>query len=54
MYFVIFNDEVHGMTTENFDNFDDAIEYWNDYADTPTCTGGVFFDAETSEVIWSF
>ena len=54
MYFVIFNDEVHGMNVENFDNFDDAMEYWNAYADTPTCLNGTLFDATTSEVIWQF
>lgn len=54
MYFVIFNDEVQGMTSECFDSFDEAVEYWNEYADTPTCKAGSLFDSETSEVIWSF
>lgn len=54
MYFVIFNDEVQGMSNESFETFEEAAEYWQQYADTPTCVGGVLFDAEASETIWSF
>lgn len=54
MYIVIFNDSVHGMVTEFFDNFSSAIEFWNDYADTPSCINGTLYDAQRSEIIFQF
>lgn len=54
MYTVIFNDSVHGMEVQYFEDFDSAAEYWNEYADTPTCTAGSLTDLETGEVIWQF
>lgn len=54
MFTVIFNDSIHGMEAQYFEDFDSAVEYWNEYADTPTCIGGTLFDADTSEVIWQF
>ena len=54
MYMVAFNDKDHGMNVEYFEDFDSAAEYWNEYADTPTCIGGTLFDADASEVIWQF
>ena len=53
-YRVSFTDEIHGVTTEDFTTFDDAAEYWQDYADTPTCVSGCLIDLENDEVIWSF
>ena len=35
-------------------NFDEAVEYWNLYADTPTCYAGRLKDLETNETIWEF
>lgn len=54
MYIVIFNDEAQGMNVEYFDSFEEAVEYWDTYADTPTCKAGLLFDAKESEVIWKF
>lgn len=54
MYRVIFNDSVHGTQCQEFEEFEMAAEYWNEYADTPTCIGGTLFDANASEVIWQF
>ena len=50
MYRVMFNDSVHGTQCEEFKEFD----YWNEYADTPTCTAGSLTDLETGEVLWQF
>lgn len=54
MYRIIFNDSVHGMTTEMFDTFDSAAEYWNEYADTETCESGILCDLSNDEIIWEF
>lgn len=54
MFRVIFDDEVHGISTEEFNTFDEAMEYWNSYADTPTCVHGELIDLNNNEMIWSF
>lgn len=54
MYKVIFIDDNHGMIIETFETFDEAVEYWNEYADTPSCTKGVLYDTEASEIVWEF
>ena len=48
MYRVMFNDSVHGTQCEEFEEFEMAAEYWNEYADTPTCTAGSLTDLEKS------
>ena len=53
-YFVLFNDEAQGANVEWFETFEEAVEYWDAYADTPTCTGGLLFDVEESDVVWKF
>jgi len=50
----MFNDSVHGTQCEEFEEFEMAAEYWNEYADTPTCTAGSLTDLETGEVLWQF
>lgn len=54
MYQVIFCDEIHDTQIAQFEDFDSATEYWNDYADTPTCFAGELKDLETGEIIWEF
>ena len=54
MYNIHFVDTEHGENDELFDTYDDAMEYWNEYADTPTCVAGILSDTETGEVIWRF
>ena len=54
MYEVVFEDSLHGAIDEKFDTFDEAMEFWNSYADTPSCTAGELSDTETGEVIWTF
>lgn len=54
MYEVIFTDSEHGVNVESFNTFDEAAEYWNEYADTPTCVAGSLLDRSNGEVIWRF
>lgn len=54
MYQVIFCDEIHDTQVVQFENFDSAAEYWNDYADTPTCFAGELKDLDSGEIIWEF
>lgn len=51
---VIFCDEAHDTQIAHFDTFKDAMEYWNDYADTPTCFAGEIKDLLTGEIIYDF
>lgn len=51
---VIFEDEVHGIHINHFDEFADAQEFWDFYADTPTCVAGEMLDLDNDEVIWEF
>ena len=51
---VIFCDEMHGVHINHFDEFEEAQEYWNDYADAPTYVAGEMIDLDTAEVIWEF
>lgn len=53
-YIVIFKDSVFGFQVEEFPTFDEAIKYWDDYADTETCVAGRLIDTETDEIVWSF
>jgi len=54
MYNVRFVDTAHGEIEENFDSYDAAMEYWNDYADTETCVAGRLIDLNNGEIIWQF
>lgn len=54
MYEVIFDDATHGEVTEQFDTFNEAVEFWQSYADTETCEAGELVDRTTGEIIWSF
>ena len=54
MYNVRFVDTVHGENEENFDTYEAAMEYWNDYADAETCVAGWMTDLNNGEVIWQF
>lgn len=54
MYIVTFIDKVHGGSFEEFSDFPAAQEYWDSYADTPTCIFGEMKDGDTGEVIWEF
>lgn len=54
MYQVIFCDEVHDTQVAQFESFEEAVEYWNMYADTPTCFAGELKDLENDEIIWEF
>lgn len=54
MYNVWFMDTEHGESEETFPSYDEAMEYWNAYADTETCVAGVLTDMENAEIIWNF
>ena len=54
MYEVIFDDSVYGQTSEIFNDWDNAVEYWQNYAETETCVAGELVDRLTGEVVWSF
>lgn len=54
MYRVMFKDSIHGIQCQEFDEFEMAAEYWNEYADTPSCVSGTLVDLENAEVLWSF
>jgi len=54
MYSVTFIDTIHGTFQEQFDTFDAAAEFWQEYADTETCVSGWLIDMKNGEVIWDF
>ena len=54
MFDVTFIDEAHGIQEMGFETFDEAAEYWQNYADTPTCVYGALMDDSNGEVIWHF
>lgn len=54
MYQVMFCDEVQDTQVAQFETFDEAMAYWNQYADTPTCFAGELKDILTGEIIWEF
>jgi hypothetical protein len=56
MYQVTFTDFEYYMIdhSEEFNTFEAAAEYWQDYADTETCVAGKLEDLETGEIIWEF
>lgn len=54
VYQIIFDDEVQGKITEDFETFEEAAEFWQDYADTPTCAAGQLWDKSNGELIWQF
>ena len=54
MYQIIFCDSIHDTQVTHFDNFDEASEYWQMYADVPTCFAGELKDLDTNEIIWEF
>ena len=37
-----------------FDEYKDAQEYWDAYADVETCEAGELLDLDDGEVIWEF
>jgi len=51
---IIFDDAEHGTQYELFETYEQAQEYWDEYADTETCFGGVMYDIDNDEVIWEF
>lgn len=51
---VVFEDTAHGVHINHFDEFADAQEYWDFYADAPTCVAGEMIDLDNDEVIWEF
>jgi len=51
---IIFIDSVHGTQIIHFDTFEDAAEFWDQYADTPTCIAGELRDLTTDEIVWGF
>jgi len=51
---VIFKDAVHGIQINHFDEYADAQEYWDFYADVETCESGEMIDLDDGEVIWEF
>lgn len=53
-YEVVFADTIHGTIDECFDTFEEGAEFWNNYADTPSCVAGEFSDRDTGEIFWSF
>jgi len=54
MYNVRFYDSEIGNVEEDFDTYEAAMEYWNDYADTETCVAGRLIDLDNGEIIWQF
>jgi len=54
MYNVRFTDTIHGEMEENFETYDETMEYWNNYADTESCVAGVMMDLDNCEIIWNF
>lgn len=54
MYTVYFKDNIHGDIEQDFDTFAEASEYWQEYADTPSCVQGELFDRDANEIIWCF
>jgi len=54
MYQIIFKDSIHGEQITHFDSFDDALEYWDFYADVDTCIAGELKDLDNEEIIWGF
>lgn len=53
-YQIILADSVHNTQVAQFDDFASASEYWQTYADIPTCFAGELKDLETEEIIWEF
>ncbi len=51
---IIFCDTIHDNQIAQFDTFEEAAEYWEMYADTPTCFAGELKDLENDEIIWEF
>ena len=51
---ITFEDSVHGTEIAYFDNFFDAMDYWNDYADTETCVAGTFKVLKDNGLILEF
>lgn len=54
MYQIIFSDSVHNTQIIQFDNFADASEFWQMYADIETCFAGELKDLANGEIIWEF
>ena len=51
---VTFNDKYYGLHVTHFETFSEAQEYWDFYADAPTCIAGEMIDLDTKEIIWEF
>ena len=51
---IIFEDSVHGTQVAHFDSFIEAMEYWNEYADTETCVAGEFKTLHSDGIICEF
>ena len=53
-YQIIFEDSIHHTQITHFDTFAEAAEYWNYYADVPTCVAGELLDLDNGEIVWEF
>lgn len=53
-YQIIFNDKEHGMQINHFETFEEAQEFWDDFAEVETCNSGVMIDLDDGETIWKF
>lgn len=53
-YQVVFDDNAHGIHFNHFETFDEAQEYWDDYADAETCVAGEMIYLDDEETIWHF
>lgn len=51
---VIFKDSAHGIQINHFDEYSDAQEFWDFYADAETCEAGELIDLDDGEIIWEF
>lgn len=50
-YVIKFYDRVWGNSEETFNNYEDALEYWEQFKDTPTCVNGSFWECETGKAV---
>lgn len=54
MYEVNFFDSNLGEQIERFDSYEEAQEYWDQYAEAETCLAGKMIDLSNGEIIWDF
>ena len=49
---VIFEGTDHNIAINHFDEFGEAMEHWQEYADF--CEAGEMLDLDNGEIIWEF